>query len=154
MIALGIMSIGLQVSRYAIDKKFNTRTDTILFVLELLTIVALIICIFVLIFIYQGYVPWNSPGFLPFISKYGVIASNADPSKFAVVPAAMYPAVTYAAAIDAYRNSPNGLATGIFAWDGVAVTILRADAVHLADAAPSGTSWVFQDLNTVVGKTR
>lgn len=152
IITLAILTLIMQISRYAYDKPRRTRTDSTLFVLEFLTVIFMMICVVALVFVYQGYIPWDSPGYLPYISEIGVIAANADPSKYAVTPSATYPATTFAQAVTAYRNSPTGFATRVFSWDGLVVTILKAEAaVNLGhSAAPPGTSWVFQDLNTAV----
>lgn len=153
IIALAFFSLVLQIARYTKVKPADRTTEyKVLFALEFLTIVALLICCAMLIFVYSKYIPWDSPGYLSYVAPYGVIASNVDPSTFAA-STTTYPAVTYALAVEAYKNSPNGFTTGLFAWDGLAVTILKAEATQLGTpGAPKGTSWVFQDLNTAVAR--
>lgn len=119
-----------------------------LWICELASIVGLLIVVGISLGLQFDYIPKNTPGCLPFVSPYGVIASGVDPSSHAVTPKATYPALTYNEAIIAYKRSPNGLATGYFSWDGISVTILDSSAHQLASGAPTGTSWVFQDLNT------
>ncbi len=129
-----------------------TRTDKALQICEMLIVACLIIIVAVYMMTYWYYIPSDSPGCLPYISDFGVIVSNVNPSHYAVTPVATYPATTYSDAIIAYRASPNGLATGYFSWDGIAVTILNSNAYELKSGSPQGTSWVFQDLHTLVAR--
>jgi hypothetical protein len=163
MIILSLSLIALQVARYSKASKFigplsaaenrQKEIDKILWICEFLTVLSLIGVVVTNFVSYYSYIPENSPGCLKYISPFGVIASGVDPSTFAVKPAATYLANSYQQAVDKYRTSPNGLATGYFAWDGLQVTILNSDAAQLATGATPGTSWVFQDLHTAVARS-
>ncbi len=161
-VVFGILLIGLQVvRRYKVKPKNETQAgggppvntiDRSLWICELLTAISLIVLVAVNFGLYLNYIPADSPGCLPYISKFGVIASQADPSKFAISPPASFPATSYIEAVKRYHGSPNGLATGYFSWDGLTVTILNSNAHQLASGAPQGTSWVFQDLSTAAAR--
>lgn len=148
MVAFAVLLIALQIARKVKTDTTFTRIDNILWICEFLTVLSLIAIVVADYFLYLPFIPSNSPGCLPHISQFGVVASGVDASKFAVTPAASYPALTYQAAVSVYRSSPNGLATGYFAWDGLSVIILNSSAYQLATGATIGTSWVFQDLST------
>ncbi len=165
MVVFTILLIALQVVRLGKAKKESdgrhpgesggtrfTSQDLNLWICELLTVIALAIIVVMIFILYWKYIPADSPGCLPSISEFGVIASNIDPSKYAVTPAATYNATTYADAVSVYKSSPNGLATGYFSWDGLFVTILNSNAHQLKSGAPPGTSWVFQNLSTTVAR--
>jgi hypothetical protein len=149
-IVFGILLIILQSVRFSKEKSTATHLDRNLYICELLTVLSLMAVVAVNFFLYWNYIPADSPGCLPYISEFGVIASAVDPIKFLANPAGSYPATTYAAAVTAFKSSPNGYATGYFAWDGVTVRILTSEAFKLKSGAPQGTSWVFQSLNTAV----
>ncbi len=151
-VVFGALLFALQAARTGIAfhrsaEKLSTEERS-LWISEIIVVVVLLAVVIANFFIYFRYIPENSPGCLPFISPYGVIASNADPTKFVTQPVTPYPAVTYTEAIAAYRVSPNGFATGYFSWDGLSVLILDSNAHQLSSAGTKGTSWIFQDLNT------
>lgn len=150
MITFALLALLFQAIRISKTYRTNKPLDNVLWTFEFLTIIAVVICSLVQVGLYSGYIPADSPGCLPHIAPYGVVASSVDPAKYAVTPVATYPATTYPAAVLAYKNSPNGFTTGFFAWDGLVVTILNADAFELAAGTPVGNSWVFEDLNVAV----
>lgn len=150
-ILFAILLIGLQVTLFWKDyaAKTLTNTERDLWICQFLALLVLIgLVIYNLVF-YWNYIPADSPTCLAHIAEVGVIANSVDPTKFIASPATVIPATTYSAALTAFKNSPNGLATGYFAWDGVNVTILTSQAYQLASGAPPGHSWVFQNLNMV-----
>lgn len=148
------MSIMLKSSKK--DEKGNftreSKTEHWIWFAELFAVLGLLACIIAFFILSQNLISADSPGCLPYFSRFGVVASGVDPKTyFLTKDPVTYPALTYAEAIEKFQNSPDGLATGYFAWDGIAVTILNSNASHLADkGAPPGTSWVFEDLNTAV----
>lgn len=160
MITFGGLLLMLQILRYNDDKPKNgisssPNRDKIFWIFEFLTVIALLICVVLIFFLYMRYIPADSPGCVPYLTPYGVVASNVDPIKYSIsTPPVTYPAATYAAAVKAFEGSENGFATGFFAWDGVSIIILNSSAAALATpGAPVGTSWVFEDLNTATVKS-
>lgn len=167
MVGFAILFLILQVLRFprahnqlALEDRMTKweeakKIERPLWIVELLIGIGMVICVAILFILYYHYIPSDSPGCLPYLSPFGVVASNVDPSKYVMLPKTTSIAVTYSQAIEAYKNSRNAYATGIFAWDGAVVTILDSAAVQLAaPGAPIGTSWVFEDLNTAVSRNR
>ena len=153
MIIFAVLLIALQIERRTKTYLTMSNTDKRLWIAELLTVICLVALVIVIIALYWHYIPADSPGCIPYISSFGVIASGVDPHTFALDPKAIpIPALTYTAAVAAYKSSANGFTTGYFAWDGVSVTILQSRAHQLVSGAPPGNSWVFQDLSTAAAR--
>lgn len=151
VITFGILLILLQSLKFG--KNFDNRK---LWVPEFLTVLAILTCIILLVFSYQGFIPEDSPGCLPHTAPIGVIAANVNPSLYYThSPPVIYPASSYSEAVKAFQNSTDGFSTGYFSWDGTGVAILKSTAFELGNTgAPVGTSWVFEDLNTAVARPK
>lgn len=150
MVVFAILLMALQVARLWKTQKEKTFTsvDRGLWISEFITVLVLVGIVLYNLISYWNYIPSNSPGCLPRISEFGVIANNVDPTKFIAQPPVVIPATTYAAAVTAFNQSANGLANGYFAWNGVSMTVLTSQAYQLSSGASPGNSWVFQSLNT------
>lgn len=151
MAIFSVLLVALQIALFwkSYVGKTLTNTERDLWICDLLSVLALTGIVIANMIIYWNYIPANSPGCLPHISEFGVIANSVDPTKFIAQPPTVIPAASYSAAVTAFKSSSNGLATGYFAWDGLNVTILTSQAYQLASGASPGNSWVFQSLNTM-----
>lgn len=135
---------------WVVEWKKMTSGEHYYFLAQLVLTILGAAAVITMVFITYTHAPKASESCVPLAnSRFAVVAGSVDPSGYVPKGGKATPANTFQNAITAYESN-GGVSTGIFAWDGIGMTILESSAIALSNSgAPTGNAWVFRDLNTI-----